>query len=54
MRSETRTDEEIDDAIERWHGGQGMGQELHEYLGWTWEEYGRWVETGEKPCATTT
>lgn len=48
-KRETRTDDEIDAAIERWHSGHGMGQQLHEYLGWTWEEYGHWVETNEKP-----
>lgn len=37
------TEEEIDDAVERWHKGAGEGLELHEYLGWSVEEYSAWV-----------
>lgn len=48
-KTETRTDDQIDDAIELWHGGHGMGGEIYEYLGWTWEQYKHWVETSEKP-----
>ncbi len=44
-----RTDEQIDDAVERWHCGAGMGQSLGDFLGWTEIEYARWVETGKKP-----
>lgn len=33
---------ELDDLIDAWHDGGG-GQALHEYLGWTWEEYARWL-----------
>lgn len=39
----------IDDLIDAWHDGAGEGQELHEYLGWTCEQYARWVETSERP-----
>jgi hypothetical protein len=39
-------DEEILDAIERWHGGAAPGTELYEYLGMTWDEYAVWVEGG--------
>lgn len=49
MGTETRSDEEIDNTIERWHRGHGLDQSLHAFLGWTWEEYKHWVETGEKP-----
>lgn len=38
------TEDELDDAVAAWHDGDGDGLELHEYLGWTWEEYGAWVE----------
>lgn len=43
------TDEEVDDAIDAWHDGAGPGQSLHEYLGWTWEQYAHWVQTNEIP-----
>lgn len=36
----------IDDAVDAWHEG-GSNVELHEFLGFTWEEYGRWVETND-------
>lgn len=36
-------------AIERWHMGDGEEMELHEYLGWTWDEYSLWVEQGVLP-----
>ena len=37
--------EEIDDHVDRWHGGDGPeGQPLHQYLGLTSEEYSAWVE----------
>lgn len=36
--------QEIDDAIERWHEGSGMDVPLHEYLGWTWDEYRAWLQ----------
>lgn len=41
----------VDAIVERWHGGasRGDGMHLHEYLGWTWEEYRGWVERGELP-----
>lgn len=29
-----------EEMIEAWHEGAGKGQELHEYLGLTWDEYG--------------
>lgn len=40
------------DAIElmiaEWHDSDS-GLDLHEYLGWTWEEYSHYVETRELP-----
>jgi len=44
-------DEEILDKIDAWHlnepGTENL--ELHEYLGWTWEQYSHWVATNEIP-----
>ncbi len=40
------TVEQIDDAIERWHAGEG-GSSLEKYLGMTFEEYATWVERPE-------
>lgn len=36
-------EEVADQLVELWHSGQGPGQELHEFLGLTWEQYGQWV-----------
>jgi len=36
--------EEIDNLIEAWHLGKaGKEQELHEFLGMTWDDYTRWL-----------
>jgi hypothetical protein len=36
--------DEIDDYVERWHSGlAGENQELHEFLGMSWEEYSLWA-----------
>ncbi len=40
------TSEELDARIEAWHNGDGEDQ-LHEYLGLTWEQYKQWAETGD-------
>lgn len=49
-RPETPREKEINDKIDLWHFNlEGQGQELHEFLGWTWEEYVEWVETGVIP-----
>lgn len=38
--------EDIDDFVEAWHEGrEGANQELHEYLGMSWEEYSIWATT---------
>ena len=42
------TDDDVHDAIDRWHD-DGGSQEIYEFLGWTWEQYAQWVETGELP-----
>jgi hypothetical protein len=46
------TPDEIDNAVDAWHEGGGHGVQLHEYLGWTWEQYGHWAETGTPPDHT--
>ncbi len=43
------TDEEADWLVEEWHSDSSLGCGLHEYLGWTWEEYAKYVENGELP-----
>lgn len=44
------TDEEVDDAVEEWHLALDNDESLPEFLGWTWKEYGRWVEhPSERP-----
>lgn len=35
--------DEIDDYIDAWHNQSDTSQQLHEYLGLTWEEYSVWV-----------
>ncbi len=42
-------EENIDDLIDDWHGSPDDGVPLHEYLGWTWEQYAHWVLTGKLP-----
>ncbi len=44
------TDDELNDRIDAWHAASGISREmpmdarpLHEALGWTAEEYARWV-----------
>ena len=40
----------IDDAIDAWHEGEGNGMQLHEWLGWTWEEYSDYVTHAKLPA----
>ena len=42
--SNDEAQEEMDNSIELWHRGYGVGQKLYEYLGFTWDEYKEWVE----------
>jgi hypothetical protein len=48
-KSQTMTGDELDDKIQEWHEGAGQGEELHEYLGFTLEEYQEWFKTGMVP-----
>ena len=46
----TRTHKEADWRIDQWHsGGNKNTMPLHEYLGWTLDEYAFYVETGKIP-----
>jgi len=40
---------QVEALITRWHDGEGDGQDLHTWLGMTWEAYGTWVATTEVP-----
>lgn len=43
-------EQRVDDAIDAWHvSGPDETRELHEYLGWTWDEYGAYVERNVLP-----
>jgi hypothetical protein len=40
----------IMDRIDEWHHTPENGDvALHEWLGWSWDEYKRWVEASELP-----
>lgn len=45
--------DEIDARVTAWReapiGSPAAQVDLHEYLGMTWEQYSRWVTTGEIP-----
>jgi hypothetical protein len=43
------TNDEIEDKIEEWHEGAGPDKELHEYLGFTLDEYKDWFKTNLVP-----
>jgi len=44
-----KTQEEVEARTEQWHQGDGAGMELHEYLGWSQDQYAKFVETGKLP-----
>lgn len=41
--AQTLTEEDILDRIDLWHEDTSTDLELHDYLGWTWEEFVAWV-----------
>jgi len=46
------TEEEILDRTDKWHDKfLDRKISLHEYLGWTWEEYKGYLERGEIPSS---
>lgn len=48
LTREKLTNENIDDFIEKWHESSEE-IELHDFLGWTKEQYAHWVKTDELP-----
>jgi hypothetical protein len=36
-------EDEIDEFVENWHEDENSTQEIHEYLGMSWEEYSVWA-----------
>jgi hypothetical protein len=43
------SENDIEHRIDEWHTGEGGSADLHDYLGWTREEYAHWVEQSELP-----
>lgn len=43
------TQDEVDRRIILWHDVEEPEWYLHEYLGWTWEEFERWIVKGILP-----
>lgn len=43
------SDEEIHRRLDDWHDERTEAEELHEYLGWSWEEHAHWAQTDEPP-----
>ncbi len=43
------TEEELLDRISEWHARPWITVPLYVYLGWSREQYARWVETGVQP-----
>jgi len=47
-----KTEDEINNIIDAWHESSNINFaeiEIYQALGWTWEEYATWVETGKIP-----
>jgi len=36
-------EDEIDDFVEKWHESDDVPEQLHDYLGMSWEEYSVWA-----------
>ncbi len=48
--SRPRTETEVLARVEAWHECDDYDPgDMHDAIGWTWEEYARWVETGALP-----
>lgn len=45
--------ERADDLVDDWHNSPDDGVSLHEFLGMTWDQYKRWVESVELPDGWT-
>lgn len=48
-QSNTARRSNLDRLVDEWHNGAGAEEALHEYLGWTWDEYRAYVERGVFP-----
>jgi hypothetical protein len=44
-----RTETDIAERVKLWHDSEANEVSLHEYLGWTWEDYCEWVMYGTIP-----
>lgn len=51
MSNQTKatSEEEVQKRIEEWHEKADIKVELHVHLGWTKQEYNRYLETQELP-----
>lgn len=50
------TTDEIESLVKEWHqctDSRWSEASLHEFLGWSWDEYKHWAETGEQPDRST-
>lgn len=49
---EKLSEQQIDDLVELWHSDDNAfpGVDLHDFLGWTWEGYRTWAESGVIPA----
>ena len=41
--------DDLSDKIDEWRCDWSIDVPLHQYLGWEYSDYVRWVETGELP-----
>jgi hypothetical protein len=41
--------EALEKAVDEWQHDWSIDVPLHQYLGWEYSDYVRWVETGELP-----
>jgi hypothetical protein len=49
LRSGDASQDDINDRVERWHQGEAPGDPtLREYLGFTEEQYWRWLVVGDE------
>ena len=51
MPADTVREARIEDFIARWHDAPPgeLDGPLHEEMGWTWEEYAAWTQSGVLP-----
>jgi hypothetical protein len=49
LRASVPGADDIDDAVDLWHSLPEDGVELHDFLGWSWAEYGEWVMMSRGP-----